>query len=119
MGRSKNIKAFMRLPQSSREWQNIQHFVGGLYNILLMITGVTFGKGDWFLSLIMGILTFTVNRISSEISYQTQKRFFAENRGCKEKKERPCLSGNCPYNFGTSPEDCTHPHGCTEDYEKI
>lgn len=71
-------------PRTAREWQYYQHIVGGLYNILLMITGVTFGKGDWAASLVMGILTFTVNRLSSEITFQTQTRFFAENRGGNE-----------------------------------
>jgi len=28
------------------------------------------------------------------------------------------MDGDCPYYFGTSPEDCTYPHGCGEDYEK-
>jgi len=71
----------MKLPQNSRNWQNVQHVVGGLYNILLMLTGVSFGRGDWTTSFILGCLTFIINRSSSEITYRIQKKLFEENRG--------------------------------------
>lgn len=106
------------LPTTSRGWQNIQHVIGGLYNILLMLTGVSFGKGDWATSFILGCLTFTVNRTSSEITYRTQTCFFAENRVDGIKKQKPCQFGACPYRFGTCPEDCTNPTGCTINYEE-
>ncbi len=106
------------LPTTSRGWQNIQHVVGGLYNILLMLTGVSFGKGEWVTSFILGCLTFTVNRTSSEITYRTQTCFFAENREGGVVRRRPCDKGHCPFGFGTSIDDCTYPHGgCVEDYE--
>lgn len=69
----------IRAPKTSREWQWCQHFVGGLYNILLMMTGVSFGKGDWVSSTILATITFAVNRISSEIAYQVQMKLFKEH----------------------------------------
>ncbi|MFZ3166329.1 MAG: hypothetical protein WA130_01855 [Candidatus Methanoperedens sp.] len=75
----------IRAPKTSREWQWGQHFVGGLYNILLMITGVSFGKGDWVSGTILAFITFAINRISSEISYQTSKRLFEEHGGKNDK----------------------------------
>jgi len=68
-------------PRSSREWQYYQHLVGGSYSILLMITGVSFGKGDWAVAIVLAILTFITNRSSSEITYQIQKKLFEENKG--------------------------------------
>lgn len=107
----------IRLPTTSREWQNVQHVIGGLYNILLMLTGVSFGKGEWYLSFILGCLTFIINRTSSEITFRTQTCFFAENRVVVGGKQEPCKNGPCPYRFGTSPKDCTNPTGCTINYE--
>ena len=63
---TKNVK----LPDNSRELQNIQHIVGGTHNILLVLVGVYFGKGDTSLGIMMAVLTFLVSRLSSEISYQ-------------------------------------------------
>lgn len=106
------------LPRTSREWQYYQHVVGGSYNLLLMMTGVSFGQGEWWKAIILAILTFIANRSSSEITYQIQKKLFEENRGNAGKKKRPCRNGSCPYGFGTSPVDCMYPHvGCVEDYE--
>lgn len=109
----------INMPKSSRGWQFLQHFVGGLYNILLLITGVYIGKNDFMIGTGLAILTFVVNRMSSEITYQTQLRLFAENKEKNEQeKRRPCNTGPCPYRFGSCIEDCTYPHkGCGEDYE--
>jgi len=68
-------------PRSSREWQYYQHLVGGSYNILLMMTGVSFGQGEWWKAMLLGLLTFIANRSSSEITYRIQKKLFEENRG--------------------------------------
>ena len=109
----------INMPKTSRGWQFLQHFVGGLYTILLLITGVYIGKEELWIGGILAALTFVVNRASSEISYQTQLRLFAENKVRNEQeKRRPCNNGNCPYRFGSCIEDCTYPHGgCAEDYE--
>ena len=63
---TKNVK----LPDNSRELQNIQHVVGGTHNILLVLVGVYFGKDNTTLGIIIAVLTFLVSRLSSEISYQ-------------------------------------------------
>lgn len=68
--------------QTSRDYQNLQHFCGGLHNIFLVSTGAFFGRGDWEIGVVLSILTFIVNRLSSEITYQTQSRLFKENN-CK------------------------------------
>ena len=65
-------------PKTAREWQWAQHIVGGLYSILLIITGAYFGRGDWTIGIILGALTFITNRISSEIAYQVQYRLIKE-----------------------------------------
>ena len=32
---------------------------------------------------------------------------------------KPCeIEGYCPFGFGTCVNDCTHPHGCTYDFER-
>jgi len=105
------------LPRTSREYQYYQHLVGGSYNLLLMFTGISFGNENWSLAGILALLTFIANRTSSEITYRIQRKLFEENKELFEKNKRPCGNGDCPYRFGTCPEDCTHPHGCTEDYE--
>ncbi|CAG0995427.1 MAG: hypothetical protein MPEBLZ_02338 [Candidatus Methanoperedens nitroreducens] len=71
---TKNVK----LPDNSRELQNIQHFVGGTHNILLVLVGVYFGKDDTTLGIIIALLTFLVSRLSSEISYQTSIKVVEE-----------------------------------------
>lgn len=63
---------------SSRKLQNVQHLTGGIYNILLMMVGLFFGKGDTIMGIIMTILTIIVSRISSEISYQTSIKVIKE-----------------------------------------
>lgn len=69
----------LKLPESARDYQNIQHLIGGLYNILLMITGALFGRGDWVVGIILGVITFIINRLSSEIAYQIQLRLIKEH----------------------------------------
>jgi len=66
-------------PKSSRDWQWLQHAVGGSYNLLLMFTGVSFGNENWSLAGILALLTFIANRASSEITYRIQKKLFEEN----------------------------------------
>ncbi len=66
-------------PQTAREWQWAQHAVGGLYNILLMTTGALFGRGDWAIGILLSIITFIVNRVSSEIAYQVQVKVIKEH----------------------------------------
>jgi hypothetical protein len=56
---------------NSRGLKNIQHLVGGTYNLLLVLVGVSFGKDDTSLGIVMAVLTFIVARLSSEISYRT------------------------------------------------
>lgn len=67
-----------KLPDDSRGLQNIQHIVGGTYNILLVLVGVSFGKDDTSLGIVMAVLTFIVARLSSEISFQTSIKVVKE-----------------------------------------
>jgi len=67
-----------RLFDNSRTLQNLQHLVGGLHNILLVLVGVYFGKDNTSLGLIIAGFTFLVSRMSSEISYQTSIKVIEE-----------------------------------------
>ena len=67
-----------KLPDDSRGLQNIQHIVGGTYNILLVLVGVSFGKDNTSLGIVMAVLTFIVSRLSSEISFQTSMKVVRE-----------------------------------------
>lgn len=69
----------LNLPESSRTMQNVQHIVGGIYQIMLITVGVLFGKGDWTSGVILGFFTFLLSRLSSEITYQVQIRVIREN----------------------------------------
>jgi hypothetical protein len=73
-----------KLPDNSRGLQNIQHIVGGTYNILLVLVGVSFGKNDTSLGIVMAVLTFIVARLSSEISFQTSIKVVREYSNSKE-----------------------------------
>ncbi len=67
-----------RIFDNSRTLQNLQHLIGGLNSILLVLVGVYFGKDNTSLGLVIAGFTFLVSRMSSEISYQTQIRVIAE-----------------------------------------
>lgn len=69
--------------KTSRQLQNYQHSVGGLYGILLIATG-SFLVKDFWIGVGIGILSMIVQRISSEISYRTQFKIQEEIR----KKEK-------------------------------
>ena len=73
----------IKLPSTSRGWQITQHITGGLYQILLMLTGVSFGQKEWTLALILSVTTFILNRLSSEISYRTQVLIVKEHSNHK------------------------------------
>ncbi len=73
-----------KLPDDSRGLQNIQHIIGGTYNILLVLVGVSFGKDDTSLGIVMAILTFIVARLSSEISFQTSIKVVREYSNSRE-----------------------------------
>jgi len=74
----------VKLPDNSRQLQNIQHIVGGAHNILLVLIGVSFGKDNTSLGIIIAALTFLVSRLSSEISYQTSIKVIKEFSNHKE-----------------------------------
>ena len=57
--------------KTSRQLQNYQHSVGGLYGVLLIATG-SFLVKDFWIGVGIGILSMIVQRLSSEISYRTQ-----------------------------------------------
>ena len=65
--------------KTSRQLQNYQHSVGGLYGILLIATG-SFLTRDFWIGVGLGVLSMTVQRISSEISYRTQFKIQEEIR---------------------------------------
>ena len=64
---------------NSRKLQNIQHLVGGFYQILLVIMGVYVGKGNTSMSIIFGVLSFTTSRGAMELQYQVQKALLEEH----------------------------------------
>lgn len=68
----------VKLPDDSRKLQNMQHVVGGTYNIMLVLMGVLFGTGNQVMGIVMAVLTFMASRLSSEISYQTSIRVIQE-----------------------------------------
>lgn len=57
--------------KTSRQLQNYQHKVGGLYGVLLIATG-SFLTRDFWIGIGLGCLSLMVSRLSSEISYRTQ-----------------------------------------------
>jgi hypothetical protein len=63
--------------KSSRELQNYQHRVGGLYGVLLIATG-SYLVRDFWLGIFTGSLSLLVSRLSSEISYRTQMKLHEE-----------------------------------------
>ncbi len=67
-----------RIFDNSRTLQNLQHLVGGLHNILLVLVGVYFGKDNTSLGLIIAGFAFFVSRMSSEISYRTSIKVIEE-----------------------------------------
>jgi len=68
-----------RIFDNSRTLQNLQHLVGGVHNILLVLLGVYFGKDNISLGLIIAGFTFLASRMSSEISYQTSIKVVEEH----------------------------------------
>lgn len=68
---------------NSRALQNLQHLIGGVYSILLMLTAAFAGMAvsrslEWWVPVIVGIVTFFMSRVSSEITYQTNKALLEE-----------------------------------------
>ena len=75
----------MRLPKTSRGVQNIQHGIGGILQVLNYTTAgvaalLAVGKIEWYIFGIVVVVSFILNRLSSEVTYQIQKRLFAENK---------------------------------------
>ena len=64
--------------RTARELQDIQHLVGGFYNISLLLVGVNAGQRNWWLSLFFGLLTVFISRFSSEIAFQVQIRIVSQ-----------------------------------------
>lgn len=73
-----HVRLSERIFDNSRTLQNLQHLVGGMHNILLVLVGVYFGKDNTSLGVIIAGLTFLVSRASSEISYQTSIKVIEE-----------------------------------------
>lgn len=65
---------------NSRSWQNIQHVTGGIYSIVLILTGVMAGKSEYWWTMFFGLVTFTLARISSEVDYQKMKSIIKERK---------------------------------------
>ena len=70
---------------NSRTLQNFQHLIGGVYSILLMLTAAFAGMAvsktlDISVPITVGVITFLMSRISSELTYQTNKALFKENK---------------------------------------
>jgi len=69
---------------NSRILQNLQHVVGGIYSILLMLTATFAGMAvsktlDISVPIIVGTITFFISRISSELTYQINKALLKEH----------------------------------------
>ncbi len=65
---------------NSRFWQNIQHVTGGIYSIVLILTGVMAGKGELWATVLFGTTTFVLARISSEVDYQKIQAIIKERK---------------------------------------
>ncbi len=70
---------------NSRTLQNFQHIIGGVYSILLMLTAAFAGMAvsktlDVSVPITVGTITFLISRVSSEITYQTNKDLFNEQK---------------------------------------
>jgi len=63
--------------KSSRQLQNYQHKVGGVYGVLLIATGSYLVRNFW-IGVSTGLLSLFVSRLSSEISYRTQIKLHEE-----------------------------------------
>lgn len=68
---------------NSRTLQNLQHIIGGIYSILLMLTAAFAGMAisntlSTWVPITVGVVTFLMSRVSSEISYQTNKALLKE-----------------------------------------
>ena len=71
---------------NSRTLQNLQHLIGGVYSILLMLTAAFAGMAisktlDVSVPITVGVVTFLVSRVSSELTYQTNKALLKEQKG--------------------------------------
>lgn len=75
----------LKWPETSRGCQVLQHFVSGTMQIMNYVTAGTAGitaLGNfplWAFSII-ALITFILNRISSEISYQIASKLFEEHK---------------------------------------
>ncbi len=72
-------------PSTSRGSQNLQHIVGSLLQVMNYSTAglaALFATGDipWWIFLLIASFAFLLNRISSELSFQTSQRLFKEHR---------------------------------------
>ncbi len=68
---------------NSRTLQNLQHIIGGIYSILLMLTATFAGMAisntlSKWVPITVGVITFLMSRISSEINYQVNKALLKE-----------------------------------------
>jgi hypothetical protein len=69
--------------KSSRQLQNYQHKVGGLYGVLLIATG-SYLATNFKIGVVIGFSSLCVSRLSSEISYRTQFKIQEEIRNKKQ-----------------------------------
>ena len=70
---------------NSRELQNCQHVVGGIASLLIQITSVLAGMAignalPWYIPIVVGVTTFILIRLSSEITYRTNAALFQEHK---------------------------------------
>jgi len=75
----------MNLPTTSRGWQLLQHFVSGTMQIMNYVTagtaGITvMGTFPLWAFTVIALITFILNRVSSEIGYQVSSKLFEEHR---------------------------------------
>jgi hypothetical protein len=64
--------------KSSRALQNLQHVVGGLNSLLLLVSGIYIGKDEWWHAGVLVFSYFVLNRLSSELFYRILVRVNGE-----------------------------------------
>lgn len=67
----------------SRNLQNVNHIIGGLRDVLLILVGVLFAQSEWIYGVITAVIIFLTTRVSSEIFYRILKQVEKESHNDK------------------------------------
>ena len=69
---------------NSRNLQNLMHLTAGMADLLLLLSGISFGAQKWLVGIFFGATFFISKRITSEIFYRILVQ--VEKEGKNEKK---------------------------------